>query len=306
VKRRERGVAVLTAILVVAVSASAAALMLAQQSAMVDQAMLVASRAQADLYARTGLDWARGVLQQDARSGDKADYLGEGWAQPIAALPVERAIVSGFIIDEQGKLNLNNLVRDNARSQPDILAFQRLLASLGLSPDLAEAVVDWIDADSDLAGPNGAEDQYYLALRRPYRAANAPMMQVEELYRVRGFDAAAVAKLRPFVSALPAVTAVNVNTAPAQVLAALLPDLGDRIGAQAKVRDARPLRTRDDIKRWAGRTLTAAEEERLDVASSYFYVRVQVAQDDVELSTDALVARTANGRPTLLWRRPRY
>ena len=305
-KTRERGVAVITAILVVAVSASAAALMLAQQSAMVDQTLLVSSRAQADLYARAGLDWARGVLQEDARSGDKADYLGEGWAQPIAALPVERAIVSGLITDEQGKFNLNNLLRDNARSQADYLAFQRLLASVGLAPELADAVLDWIDADSDLSGPGGAEDQYYLALRKPYRAANAPMMQIEELYQIRGFDAAAVAKLRPYVTALPGTTAVNINTAPAAVLLALLPDLGDRIAAQAKVRDARPLRSRDDIKRWAGRTLTAAEEERLDVASSYFYVRVQVAQDEVELSTDALVARTANARPTLLWRRPRY
>ena len=304
--KRERGVAVLTAILVVAVSASAAALMLAQQSAMVDQAMLVASRAQADLYARTGLDWARGVLQQDARSGDKVDYLGEGWAQPIAALPVERAIVSGSITDEQGKFNLNNLVRDNNRSQTDFLAFQRLLASQGLAPELAEAVVDWIDGDSDLSGAAGAEDQYYLALRKPYRAANAPMMQVEELYRVRGFDAAAVKKLRPYVTALPGNTPVNVNTAPAAVLLALLPDLGERIGAHIKVRDAKPLRTKEEIKRWAGRDLKPAEDERLDVASSFFYVRVQVAQDDVELSTDALVARSANARPNLLWRRPRY
>jgi general secretion pathway protein K len=305
-KRRERGVAVITAILVVAVSASAAALMLAQQSAMVDQTLLVTSRAQADSYARAGLDWARGVLQQDARTSEKVDYLGEGWAQPIAALPVERAIVSGLITDEQGKFNVNNLLRDNVRSSPDFLAFQRLLASVGLAPELAEAVLDWIDADSDLAGPNGGEDQYYLALRRPYRAANARMMQVEELYQVRGFDAAAVAKLRPYVTALPATTPVNVNTAPAPVLLALLPDLGERIAAQAKVRDTKPLRSRDDIKRWAGRALTAAEEERLDVASSYFYVRVQVAQDDVELSTDALVSRGADARPTLLWRRPRY
>src|SRR5829696_986084 len=101
--KRQRGVAVITAILIVAVSASAATLMLAQQSAMVDQAMLVAARAQADNYARAGLDWARGVLREDARAGDKVDFMGEGWAQPIAALPVERAIVSGSISDEQGK-----------------------------------------------------------------------------------------------------------------------------------------------------------------------------------------------------------
>ena len=304
--KRERGVAVITAILIVAVSASAATLMLAQQSAMVDQAMLVSARAQADNYARAGLDWARGVLQEDARSGDKVDFAGEGWAQPIAALPVERAIVSGSIADEQGKFNLNNLVRDNRRSETDAAVFQRLLSSLGLDPGLADAVVDWIDGDSDLSGPGGAEDAYYLSLKKPYRTANATMMQIEELYQVRGFDAKAVAKLRPYVSALPTNTPVNVNTASSALLLALLPDLGERIQAHLKVRDAKPLRTKDDVKKWAGRTLSAAEDERLDVGSSYFYVRVQVAQDDVELSTDALVSRLANARPTLLWRRPRY
>ena len=79
---RERGVAVITAILIVAVAASAATIMLAQQSAMVDQATLITSRAQADLYARAGFDWARGVLQEGMRSSPAVDSLGQGWAQP--------------------------------------------------------------------------------------------------------------------------------------------------------------------------------------------------------------------------------
>src|SRR6185312_8391855 len=225
---RQRGVAAITAILIVAVAASTAALMLSQQSAMLEQASLVAARAQADLFARAGLDWSRGILLQDALTSGTYDGLDEGWAQPLTALPVERAVVSGMIEDEQGKFNLNNLVVNNARSDENVKAFQRLLASLGLAPELADAVVDWIDFDSDLSGPGGAEDAYYLSLAKPYRTANAPMVQVEELYRVRGFDAATVAKLRPYVTALrdpagnpvTAPTAVNVNTASALVLAA--------------------------------------------------------------------------------------
>ena len=132
--RRERGLAAVTAILVVAVAASAATLMLAQQSAMLDQAMLIASRAQADQYVRAGLDWSRGVLLEDQLASGSYDSLDEGWAQPIAALPVERAVVSGSITDEQGKFNLNNL----AASKADIEAFKRLLASQGLAPELAD------------------------------------------------------------------------------------------------------------------------------------------------------------------------
>jgi general secretion pathway protein K len=309
VNARERGVAVVTAILIVAVAASAATIMLAQQSAMVDQATLISSRAQADLYSRAGLDWARGVLLDSMRSSPTVDAMNQGWAQPIAGLPVDRAVVAGIIIDEQGKFNLNNLVPGTAVSTADVKAFRQLLASLGLAPELSEAVVDWLDADSDLYGPAGAEDAYYLSLPKPYRAANAPMMQIEELYQVRGFDAATVKKLRPFVTALPArngVTTINVNTAPAEVLLAWLPDRAEQVKQLLRDRLAKPLRSKEEIKAWAGRALTTDEDARLGVRSDYFYVRVQVAQDDVELSTDALVARGTNGVSNTLWRRPRY
>ena len=106
--RTQRGVAAVTALLIVAVAASTATYMLAQQSAMLNQASLVASRAQADLYAQAGLDWARGILAQDARNSANVDTLEEGWAQPIAGLPVERALISGSLSDEQSRFNLNN------------------------------------------------------------------------------------------------------------------------------------------------------------------------------------------------------
>jgi general secretion pathway protein K len=282
--------------------------MLAQQSAMVDQATLISSRAQADMYARAGLDWARGVVMQDTRSSNNVDSLDEAWAQPIVGLPVDRALIAGALTDEQGKFNLNNLVPGNAASGWDVKAFRLLLASQGLAPELADAVVDWIDGDSDLSGPGGAEDAYYLSLPKPYRAANAPMMQVEELYQVRGFDAAAVRQLRPFVTALPVkagLTTVNVNTAPAEVLLALMPDRSEQVKQLVRARAGKPLRNSDDIKAWIP-TLTADEVAHLGVRSDYFYVRVQVAQDDVELSTDALIARTGNTPAAILWRRPRY
>ena len=303
--RRERGVAAVTAILVVAIAASAATLMLAQQSAMVDQAMLIASRAQADQYARAGIDWARGVIQEDSRASRQVDSLNEAWAQPIAALPVDRALVSGAITDEQGKLNLNSLIGDTAK--PSLDAFRALLASQGLAPELADAVVDWIDEDTDLAGPGGAEDAYYLALRKPYRAANAPMSQVEELYRVRGFDAAAVARLRPYVTALPAPTPVNVNTAPEAVLYAVFPASvsRDALSRFAAERRTKPATSRDDIARRLRQDVPAGLP--VDVRSDFFSVRVQVAQEDVELSSEALVQRAlAAGAPPIVWLRPRY
>jgi general secretion pathway protein K len=306
--RRQSGVAAITAILIVAVAASAAAVMLSRQSAMLDQSMLVSARAQADLYAQAGLDWARGVLDQDARAS-AVDSLAEGWAQPIAGLPVERALVAGDIADEQGKFNLNDLRNGTQRSEPYMRAFGRLLAGLGLAPELADAVLDWIDADPDLAGPGGAEDSYYLALARPYRTPNVPMTQVEELYRVRGFDAATVAKLKAFVTALPARTPLNLNTASDRVIAAVLdlPLVKER--QLVTERGRKPFASVQDFGERARKGgIEVAAANVADVKSSFFSVRVRVAQDDVQLAVEALVRRdTAPATGTsIIWRRPVY
>ena len=308
-RARQAGVAAITAVLIVAIAASAAALMIAQQAATLDQAMMVASRAQADQYAQAGLDWARGAVSADP---GVVTSLADGWAQPIAALPVDRAIVSGSLSDEQGKFNLNNLVVGNHASPDDVAIFQRLLVSLGLDPGLSDAVVDWIDNDSDLAGPGGAENPYYLALPRPYRAANQPFVQVEELYRVRGFDAKTVAKLKPYVTALPAQSArtmINANTADPLLLHAVLPNVpSSALVALASQRVVKPFQTAAAVQLWAAALDPKATTGALDVKSAYFGVHVQVAQDDVQLATDALVQRALPGQPaaTFVWRRPRY
>ena len=306
---RERGLAAVTAILIVAVAASTAALMLAQQAAMLDQTMLVASRAQADMYAQAGLDWASGVLAEDARRAGAVDSLDEAWAQPITGLPVERALVAGAIADEQAKFNLNNLLNGAQKSPSDVDILKRLLESLGLAPELADAVLDWIDADSDLTSGAGAEDAYYLALPKPYRAANQPLAQVDELYRVRGFDAPTVAKLRPYVTALPGRTAVNVNTASDLVLAAILPALStDEIAQLTRVRLVKPFRSKAEISQVAKKAPPDAVNRDLDVKSAFFSVRIQVVQDDVQLALDALVARASapQASTAIIWRRPRY
>lgn len=302
-KRHQSGIAVLTAILVVAVAATAAAMMLSQQSAMLDQTMLVASRAQADQYATAGLDWARGVLSQDARSSS-TDSLDEGWAKPIVGLPIERAVVAGAIADEQGKLNLNSMVRrGTTRSQPDVDAFRRLLTSLELSPDLAEPVVEWMMV-------NG-QDAYYLSLPRPYRSAHAPLTQVDELYRVRGFDARTVEKLRPHVTALPAEqngdpAKLNANTAEARVLAAACDVAPEKLAGFLAERAKKPFVDAPAIRTALGSNCSPSGDPFV-VKSDWFTVLVRVQQDDVQVGTEALLKRSGTaGEVTLVWKRPRY
>jgi general secretion pathway protein K len=298
VRRREAGIAALTAILVVAVAASAAAMMLSQQSAMLDQTMLVASRAQAEQYAAAGLDWARGVLAQDARETDSLD---DGWAKPIVGLPVERAVVAGAIADEQGKLNLNNLLKGSSRSEPDVQAFRRLLIALDLAPDLSEPLAEWLL-------PNGS-DAPYLSLPRPYRAGKVALSQVDELYRVRGFDAQVIERLRPHVSALPDRTKLNVNTASERVLAAVLNGAPDKVAALVAARAKKPFANAQAFEQAARELNLEPPPDTFDTKSLWFSVLVRVQQDDVLLGSEALVRRgdaREGGGITVAWKRPRY
>ena len=298
-----------TAILVVAVAASAAAYMLSQQSATLNQTALVASRAQADSYAQAGLDWARGILAEDARTS-AIDTLDEGWARPLAGLPVERAIVSGAIADLQSRFNLNNVVKDGRRSDADVHILTRLLDSLGLDPGLALAVLDWVDADGDLAGSTGAEDAFYLSLPRPHRAANRPMVQVEELYtraRLRRGGRGEAAPLRDRASGAHARERQHRLAGSAgRHPAGAFPRRDPRAG---RLRRARPFRDRADLKARANKAAPSAIDANLDVKSDHFLVQVGVALDDVQVASEALVARGAAGATpatVIIWRRPLY
>lgn len=244
-----RGVALVSALLLVAVVAATAALVSQQTSQRLTRAQQRQDLAQAQASARGALDFGRWVLQQDAlkdaRQSVPLDTLAEPWAQSLPAFPVEGGQVTGGIRDAQGRINLNNAGLTHAAS--DVATLQRLLQQQGVDPTLAGAITDWVDTDDQPTVPGGAEDIDYLSLDPGRRAANRPMADVDELLRVRGFTPQAVAALRPFVTALPEHTAVNINTAPAEVLAALFGISGDEAVALVKVRSEAPFTGPEDL-----------------------------------------------------------
>jgi general secretion pathway protein K len=131
------------------------------------------------------------------------------------------------------------------------------------------------------------------------------MIQVEELYRVRGFDAPTVAKLRPYVTALKDHTAININTASDVVLMALMPDVPkDKIASAIAMRKASPFKVAKMVTDWDPHA-SAYMGTSLDVKSSYFSAVVAVIQDDVQLAEDALLVR-GQGQVNLVWQRPRF
>ncbi len=221
----QRGVALVMVLLIVAMATTIAAFMAQQQGFWQREMENGRDRAQARRIAEAGIDWARAVLADDA-SVNQTDNAKEMWAMKLPAIPVEGGEVQGTIVDQQGLFNLNNLVGNNGgASGPDVARLQRLLTALGLPQELGGALTDWMDANSETA-VNGAEDEYYMNLAKPYRCANRQLSDIGELAWVKGFDAGIVKRLQPFVSVLPkSGTLVNVNFAPPEVLMAMLPGL---------------------------------------------------------------------------------
>ncbi len=211
-KHTQRGVALITVLLIVAMATTVAAFMAQQQGFWQREFENGRDRAQARRIAQAGVDWARAVLADDAVN-NQFDHPREMWAMKLPPIPVEDGEVQGLIVDQQGLFNLNNLVQNGMVNPADLARLQRLLSALGLPPELAYALADWMDADSQPMATGGAEDGYYLNLPKPYRAANRPLVELSELLWVQGFDAQIIKRLSGFVTVLPERTQINVNFA---------------------------------------------------------------------------------------------
>ena len=301
---KQRGIALITVILIVALATTLASFVAWRQQVWTRQVENLRDASQSAAVARAGVDWAGAILSEDRRQ-NQVDHLGEGWAQHVV-LPVERGRVAGGISDQQARFNLNNLVRGAAgqglASVADIAAFQRLLGSLELPAGLADALVDWLDADSQPNGADGAEDAYYLALPEPYHPANRPLVDLAEVRLVRGFDAASVERLAPYVCVLPAATPVNVNTAGAEVLAAVIPGLTLDAARTLATERGNGSQTLAEFRgKLSAAQALGLQENLLGVASDYFQVDLNVEFGRVRQRYLALYQRQGQNSPLLLW-----
>ena len=303
---RNRGAALLMAMAIMAMAAVAATAMLVALSTWSRQSGLVADHVQAEELVTAGGDWARAMLFDDKRASGEVDHAGEPWALRLPPIPFENGELVGRIEDEQGLFNLNNLVLNGRVNVTQYARFQRLLAILGLPGDLAPALADWIDADEIPQPSGGAEDAYYRRLSHPYLAANMPLIDMDELALVRGFDPGVRARLAPFATALPGNTALNVNTAPAEVLAAVVDGL-DLDSARTLVarRDGTFYRNNADFLSQLGEDATVPEQD-IRVGSDYFQVTLRVTYGKTLARGQMLVARTNPTQwATVVWRKIR-
>ena len=298
-KHTQCGVALITVLLIVAMATTIAAFMAQQQGFWQREFVNSRDRAQARRIAQAGVDWARAVLADDAVN-NQYDHPREMWAMKLPPIPIEGGEVQGLIVDQQGMFNLNNLAQNGVVNPADLVRLQRLLSTLGLPPELANALADWMDADNLPMATGGAEDGYYLNLPKPYRAANRPLAELSELLWVQGYDAQSIRRLSGFVTVLPERTQINVNFASAEVLSAVIAGLTLQDARQIVAgRKDQPFKTVAEFMQKLPAGMEQNVSAELSVNSRYFLVEGHAMQGQAEFSAQALLVRQ-NVWPTVV------
>lgn len=316
-RRRQRGAALLLAMVILTLVATLAAGMVWQQSRSVQLEAAERARVQAAWILNGALDWARLILREDSRSGG-ADHLGEPWATPLAEARLSTflaadkdnnadggpdAFLSGSITDAQSRYNLRNLVDGEGKIVPaELKAFARLCEAAGLPTDAAGRVAEGLRAAWGPAGaaregagggaPGSGSTGGGTAVATSSTGSNAGLapQQVAQL-RWIGLDAATLQRLEPYVSLLPVRTPVNANTAGREVLLAAIDGL-DLATAErlVQVRQRAPFRNLDDVQAQLPQTVKA-DQARVDVKTRFFDVFGRLRLEDRALEERSLVER---------------
>lgn len=302
---RQRGVALITAMLIAALASIITSGMMATQNVSIHRSGNLFLGEQAWWYAVGAENWAGEVLKRDREDND-IDYYAEPWAQSMDYLPVDGGFLSGRLTDLQARFNLNNLVGSN----PDKAAqqFERLLLLLeDVDPYAVQVIVqstrDWIDADIEPRFPEGAEDDYYSSLEKPYRTANRPFTSVSELLLVRGFTREIYQALAPFVTALPPDTPINVNTAPPEVLASLAPEIAlDDFGLLLEKREQAPFEDTQDFLADDALAGRAVDTSAVSVSTQYFLLQSEASIGTTRITLYSLLFRNEQGQTRALIR----
>ncbi|HEY8356184.1 MAG TPA: type II secretion system minor pseudopilin GspK [Ramlibacter sp.] len=299
---RQAGAALLAAMLTVSLVATFATAALWNQWRSTEVEAADRARVQAAWILTGALDWSRLILREDARAGG-ADHLAEPWAVPLqearlstflAADPsntvendADTTFLSGEIVDMQSLLNVTNLVSAGSLSQVGLQAFGRLFQLLGLPPAQLTRMAENLRFASDINVGNLSSGQAPLLPQR-----------VEQLAWL-GLPPESIAALRPYVTILPVRTAVNLNTAPAEVIYA--------VGTNISMADAKRLvsaREGQHFRAVADATSllsgpSAFASGTVDFRSRYFEVRGRLRMNDVVIEERSLVMKDGGNVRTL-------
>jgi general secretion pathway protein K len=312
--KRERGIAMITALMIVAIAVTITASIFVQQRYSIRLTNNFQDLEQAYQYAYAAEELAGVWLKRDARE-NKHDSQHDFWAsEDLPPFEIDddegRAIgeVKMAIEDMQGRFNINNIYDNEKKEQRQNLmrAFQLLLQETGVPTSFSHSVLDWLDED-DETYQNGAETPYYLTLDPPYSAGNTLLADSSELFamKMEQVDSAEekAEKLKELlfhVVALPTPTAVNVNTASAEVLVStgMLQRQAEQI---ISFRNATAITDKNMLNQNVD-GLGQETQGLLGVESNYFRLYGQVKLGKSRLFLNSLLFRSPQGEVHVIMR----
>ncbi|WP_420426694.1 type II secretion system minor pseudopilin GspK [Algiphilus sp.] len=308
----QRGVALITALLVVSLASIAAVAVASAGFQALSRTQLLLDSERAWWYAQGMEAWAVTILEREGAQTE-VDHLGEVWARQVPPLPVEGGALQGRIEDAQGRFNLNNLAVDNDEQRARYIEqFARLMRCVDAGDDfnardIANAIIDWVDVDEEQRFPGGGEDLLYLGKVPPYRTSGQLFATASELLLINGVDDDIFRALSPHIVALPQITAINLNTAQPEVLCALSDnaDFRARIEDFAEVRANQPLESVAAAFQEGGLVPAGTPEiqqQDLTVSSNYFLTEAEAFIGNGSALLYSLVSRPDQGVPTVLRR----
>jgi general secretion pathway protein K len=307
--QRQRGVAVITALLLTTLAVTIVASLFWQQQVQVRSMENQRLHLQTKWILRGGIDLSRFVLLQDSIVGDTSvTHMGGIWATPLAETRlddyIERdrvegehfdATLAGQISDAQARYNLANLSVSKIINPGQVRAFARLLGNLQLDPGMAPIVAEAMARTQIAAVAAAAEPDSSAAVQSQGGVEPIGFIRVEDLLSVPGFTPQAVERLRPFVVVLPVPTSVNVNTAAAEVLAAVVDDFSVAEAAALIYRRKSNYfkDTGSEFTKWLNGKKPIVDVQ-LGVKSNYFLVASRVRLDRAALDAEALINMNGN------------
>ncbi|WP_313027422.1 type II secretion system minor pseudopilin GspK [Pseudomonas lopnurensis] len=305
--RRQRGVALITVLLVVAIVTVVSAAMVARQQLAVRASANQLQARQAWHYALGGEALAQAMLARDLQDGGEpdagVDHLQEAWARPLPVFEIDQGEIHVRIEDLAGRFNLNGLLRDQQPNPAAVAQFRRLLRQLQIAAPYAERLLDWQDPDQQPSGELGAEDNAYLGLDPPYRTAGRRLYELSELRLLLDMREEDFQRLAPHVAALPAEVPLNVNTASAVVLSSLGDNLSPGAAeALVALRRSAPFRNRAAFLAQPAMAGTTLQGTALAVGSQFFQATSEVRLGDRRLALVSLLRREQDGSVRVLAR----
>jgi general secretion pathway protein K len=308
---RQRGVAIITALLIVAIATTISISISTRLQLDVRRTGNVIAGDQAYLYTLAAESWSKRILKQD-RKDSEIDHLGEDWAIELPPLPVEGGYIQGKLTDLQSCFNINSLLDTSAETSTGTntntnlarTRLERLLTNLKVDKAGAQAIIDWIDSDLQTTIPDGAEDVYYMNLAQPYRTANTPLQSISELRLIKGFeDPLVYATVLPHVCAFGVNTPININTATAEVLRSLADDLTDSdIEKIIEQRNETAFNNIGEFTSSSNLKEKIGSTEGLSVDTEYFMLQTESTIGQVRVLSYSVIHRSIDGNTRVIAR----